>query len=345
MNSNHGAEEQHSGEIAAAAARWVARLDRGLSAPEQDDYLSWLAENPRHAEAVAHERRTWESFDRLAGLQSSVQPIPDPDLLAPPPSRRRSIVSFPCRAVAMALAAAAAIAIGWYAVESHSKADSTLRADPLVRLAPIVEQTLEDGSIVRLNRGAQMEVKFTATERRVKLLKGEGVFEVAKDPQRHFLVESGGVKVQAVGTVFNVRLGAEAVDVIVTEGRVAVANVSTTLEAAPKLDAGQRILMSREPSAEPAIVTTPPPEELARRLAWQPRILTFSEEPLPAILNEFNRHNPVALRLDEPRLAEFRLSARIRSDNVPGFLRLLASEFNIVAEVQPNGEIALRPSR
>lgn len=328
--------------IAAAASEWVARHDRGLSGAEQDHYLSWLAADPRHAEAIARERRTWEAFDRLAGLQTSLQAIPDPDLLAPSsPVARGWLLRFPRWTVL----AAAALAVLAYTLSPRGRPDAAPRADPMTRLVPIADQSLADGSLVRLNRGAQMEVSFSATERRVRLLKGEAVFEVAKDSHRPFLVESGGVTVHAVGTVFNVRLAERAVDVIVTEGRVAVAHATTALDAAPKLDAGQRILMSRAPTAEPAVVTTPSREELARRLAWQPRILTFTEEPLPAILNEFNLHNPVALRLDDPRLEEFRLSARIRSDNVPGFLRLLESEFKIVAEVQPSGEIALRAPR
>ena len=76
-----------------------------------------------------------------------------------------------------------------------------------------------------------------------------------------------------------------------------------------------------------------------------PRLLTFSDEPLAVILNEFNRHNPVTLRLDDPALQELRLSARFRSDNVAGFLRLLEAEFGIRAAAQGPGEILLRAAR
>lgn len=90
------------------------------------------------------------------------------------------------------------------------------------------------------------------------------------------------------------------------------------------------------------MVSTPVPEELSRRLAWQPRLLTFTDEPLPVILAEFNRHNPVALRLDHPALQELRLSARFRSDNVSSFLRLLESEFGVRAQQETGGDIVLR---
>jgi transmembrane sensor len=212
-----------------------------------------------------------------------------------------------------------------------------------VSLAPIEERTLEDGSVLRLNRGAVVTVHYTATERRLRLKKGEASFKVAEDPARPFVVETTGVAVRAVGTEFNVQLGDRAIDIIVTEGTVALVPASGSTDASPStVSAGQRALVPIEPAAPRATVSTPPPEELSRRLAWQPRLLTFNDEPLAVILGEFNRHNPVTLRLDDPGLQELRLSARFRSDNVQGFLRLLESEFRVRSHAQGNGEVVLR---
>jgi transmembrane sensor len=225
---------------------------------------------------------------------------------------------------------------------------------------------------------------------------------VTKDPVRPFIVMAAGVAVRAVGTAFNVKLDSTAVEVLVTEGMVAVATEDrrwTTddggqraevsgqksevsgdgtgerkraadekggLAVAPVVSAsgfrpltsdlrpltsgvfvsaGQRAVVPLEAAGGPPKVSTPPPEEVARRLAWQPRLLTFTDEPLSEILAAFNRHNPVALRLDDPALAELRLSVRFRSDNVPGFLRLLESEFRVRAQQQSAGEIVLRAAQ
>lgn len=340
------ADQDHPGDpIKDIAATWVLRHDRGLSPSEQDSYLQWLAEDPRHGEAVACERRTWETFDRLAGLQASLQAVPDPDLFAPPKVAHRLIFSFRSWALASVLAAAAALVVVFHRPSPPVLADSLPAAAEVALMAPIVDRVLEDGSVVRLNRGAVIAVEFNPAKRRVLLLQGEAVFEVTKDAARPFTVVSGSVTVHAIGTVFNVRIGDNAIDVIVTEGRVSVAEATVPVETAPFLDAGQRMVVPLAPTGEPAVVSTPLPEELARRLAWQPRILTFTEEPLPVILNEFNRHNPVSLRLDDPTLQGLRLSARIRSDNLPGFLRLLKSEFRIAADVQAGGEIVLRSAQ
>jgi ferric-dicitrate binding protein FerR (iron transport regulator) len=98
-------------------------------------------------------------------------------------------------------------------------------------------------------------------------------------------------------------------------------------------------------SAEPPIVSTPPAEEFARRLAWLPRVLTFTDDPLPLILNEFGRHNSIVLRIDDRALQDLRLTARFRSDNVPGFLRLLESDYGVRVQHPASGEIVLQSAR
>ncbi len=335
--------------VAATAATWVMRHDRGLSPAEQDAFLHWLAADPRHAAEMTRQRAAWEAFDRLAGLQASVPVAPDPDLLAPEKNLDARRAWRRAAWMAVPLAAAAALAfLFWPTGPSPSSPRagiaSELSATP--RVPPIEERTLADGSTVRLNRGAVLTVEFSAGERRVRLERGEAAFEVAKDAARPFVVLSGGVAVRAVGTAFNVRLGAETVEVIVTEGRVAVAGGATSPAAPlPPLGAGESAVVPLSPAGGAPQIATLAADDLARRLAWQPRLLTFTDEPLPAILHEFNRRNPVTLRLDDPALRELRLTARFRSDNVDGFLRLLASDFGVTTAAGRDGEILLRATR
>src|ERR1044071_5694774 len=81
--------EHRSGDVARAAADWVLRHDRGLSAREQDGFSAWLAASPAHRSAWAEMRWGWGELDRLAGLHSAVKALPDPDLLSPVRSGRR----------------------------------------------------------------------------------------------------------------------------------------------------------------------------------------------------------------------------------------------------------------
>jgi len=332
--------------IAQAAAEWVLRHDRGLTAVEQDAFSHWLAADPRHRTAWSEHRWGWDEFDRLAGLQTSVNAVPDPELLAP---RRRRMARF----FLPILAAAAAVAIGLFVWSSRAVPAAVEPASP--RLVALIEQReLSDGSTIELNRGAVVTEHFTAGERRVRLERGEANFKVAKDASRPFFVEAGGVAVRAVGTEFNVRLDPASVEVLVTEGKVAVATSAGAMAAVNQpeyavaadkgltfLVEGERTVVSLAPTAPAPQVALVPPAEIEARLAWQPRLLDFTATPLAEIVAEFNRRNPVRLTLAGAGLDQLRLSATFRSDNIEGFVRLMESDFGMQSERRSDDEIVL----
>lgn len=341
--------------VALSAAEWVLRHDRGLTAAEQDEFSQWLAADPRHRAEWAEHRWGWDELDRLAGLQTSVHAVPDPDLLLP----RRSVwakAGGAARYWTAGLAAAAAVAVGFFLFSRPAPAPVPSAPSPVHSLALIEQRDLPDGSVIELNRGAVVTEHFTATERRVRLERGEAHFKVAKDAVRPFFVEAGGVAVRAVGTAFNVRLDPASVEVLVTEGKVSVLNVGPALDAGPRtpassgvptsgsptfLTANERTVVSLAPSAPAPQVTVVPPAEIEARLAWQPRLLDFTDAPLAEIVAEFNRRNPVRLTLADARLRDVRLSAAFRSDNVEGFVRLMESDFGMQAAWRGDDEIVL----
>jgi transmembrane sensor len=335
----------------------VLRQDRGLTASEQDEYSQWLAADSRHRSAIALHRWGWEELDRLAGLQTSVHARPDPDLLTPGHSAWARPAPSPFRArvlrfAPVILAAAAAVALGLFL---RSPRVGGLAVAPSTALAaPIEQRTLEDGSVIALNRGAEIALHYTAKERRVQLVRGEANFTVAKNRERPFVVSAGGVDVHAVGTVFNVRLAATAVDVLVTEGKVRVDAPPATagarlaplnLQVPVFLTANQRTTVALAPAEPPPQVATLNPNELAQHLAWQPRLLDFTDAPLADIVAVFNRHNPVRLVVADPALGATHLSATFRSDNVEGFVRLMESDFGMKAEWRSETEIVLHRAK
>ena len=331
------------------AAAWVVREERGLTAAEQDALSHWLAADPSHGEILRERRWAWREFDRIAGLPATLTPAPDPDLLTPRAARSKG--SSPrWRVFAWVSAAAAAATILLWVAEAPRKVPSGQLAPSRLSTAlaaPCEQRTLEDGSLVQLNRGAQLSIDFTAGVRRVRLMRGEAHFAVAKNPERPFVVEAGGVTVRAVGTAFNVQLTSAAVEIVVAEGRVAVDREAEAHSnpMASVLDAHQRVVVPlRETGLGPPAVTLSE-AELTARLVWQPRMLDFTDAPLASVVEELNRRNPVQLIAESAVLRELRVNASIRSDNVEGFVRLLESSFDLRAEWRSETEIVLRRVR
>ncbi len=315
----------------AAAAEWLVRRDRGLSATEQDEFLQWLVADPRHGEWLALHRAIVADFTALAEWRPEHSAEPNPDLLAPP--RRRVRWFMP-----VGLAAAAAIALGlalWRGAVGEPA-------------APLARRLFEEGSSVELNRGAVVRDAFTAQERRVELLSGEAYFAVARDSARPFIVRVGGVEVRAIGTAFSVRLDAGAVEVLVTEGRVGVrlekkTGPTTNAEGggATTVDAGQQATVSLTATAAPRI-TAASPAQMSRHLGWQAQLLDFSSAPLAVAVAEFNRRNRIQFEVTDAGLAALPIVASIRSDNVEGFAQFLADAPGIQIERRDPDRIIVR---
>lgn len=227
------------------------------------------------------------------------------------------------------------------------QAAATLAVPPIAAVSTVVvapeTRTLADGSIVELRPGAEILVEYGPSTRRVVLRAGEVHFQVTKDAARPFVVVASGVEVRAVGTAFSVDLGKHAVDVLVTEGRVAVTSPPATVEATPAVamvDAGQGTTVSLE-VAGAAAVRSVPSGERRERLNWRVPLLEFSGTPLAEAIPMFNRHGRRHLVLD-PALGRLQLSGTLRADDTDSLFILLRNEFGIIAVPGRNGRTELR---
>ena len=337
--------------IEAAAAAWLARRDRGFTADDEAEFALWRFSDPRHAAAVARLEAAWTALDALRDFRPEARAHPDPDLLAGP--RQAKVALFPKLAAAVTLAAAAALAvIFWW---PPAPAETPPPRQAIIHPGP-ERLTLEDGSVVELNKGARVDVRFTAAERRVRLVHGEALFMVAKDSGRPFVVGAGEVAVRAVGTVFSVALGQTNVAVLVTEGRVRLDQAPVRGDAAvvsppeiPELVAGQRAVittavMAGGPQRGTVQVSEITPAEVEQALSWQGMRLEFVELPLGEVVAEFNRYNRQKLAVGDAETAALLVGGNFRADNVEAFVRLLESSFGVTSS-RRGDEIVLRKTK
>jgi len=237
------------------------------------------------------------------------------------------------------------LGLGFWQTRAQSSSASIVVSAPL-------RQVLADGSVVELRDQAEMGVEFTASLRRVVLLRGEAHFQVAKDPVKPFVVQVGAIEVRAVGTAFTVNIGRTATELLVTEGRVAVekparpsggptAATSAAVVQSQSLafvDAGNRAVVA----AGSAQVQPISEAETSERLAWRVPQLEFSGTPLVDAVAMMNRYNEIQFVLADPALDRLQLSGFLRVDKTATFIRLLESNFGLVAERRGAREIVLR---
>jgi len=271
----------------------------------------------------------WEAGGRLRACPPSVEIAAEPEAAKAqrPFLSRRNILA---GSAAATLVAAVGTAIWRYAqdVELYRTRLGERRA---VRLA--------DGSRIHLNTASTVEVSLRKDSRRVRLVKGEALFEVAHDPSRPFLVDAGAAKLRAVGTAFNVRIREAVVELTVTEGVVAVAeNVAAVRRVDAQHVAAGGGAVIRGGAVAPTALN---PNLLRQRVAWQDGVIELDGETLSQAVDEFNRYRDRPIIVGDPRLANLRVGGRFEVDEAAKFLTAVEGSFPVEAITANDGSILL----
>lgn len=249
-------------EIAEAAAGWVARL-QSSDATELDrqQFRQWLDADERHATA----------YEEMSALWGDLK-----DVRLPP---RRGVVS----RLATAGNIVGLCLVGMLAFTLHEMGFiDRWRSDYYTAVGEIRTVMLEDGSRVDLNTDTAIAIAYSGPERRIRLLRGEAFFDVAKNPQRPFVVQSGAVSATALGTRYSVGMETDfhPDQVVVEEGRVAV----ETGQASAIAEAGDMVSVEKD-----GTLKTQRADSQAET-AWRDGKLVFSGRPLGEVLAMLSRY-------------------------------------------------------
>ncbi|WP_018391669.1 FecR family protein [Ancylobacter sp. FA202] len=268
------------------AADWLLRQSgTALDPTEQAAFETWLEHDPEN-------RRVYEVARRLMG-EASAAIRSDPMLQAS--DRSPHSMAKPLLGCLLALAIAGA---AFMLMDGPMR----FRADAIAGVGELPVVTLADGSRVQLNASSAIAFDETDDHRTVRLLRGEALFEVARDPMRPFVVEVGDLRVTALGTAFDVRLGTDATDVVVTQHAVRI-DFADDQHPSLRVTEGERAVID-ERTGRSEIAES----DTALALAWTRGQLVLDNTPLSQVVTEMNRHFSGRIVVLSQELAQRRVS-------------------------------------
>lgn len=190
--------------------------------------------------------------------------------------------------------------------------------------------TLPDSTQVWLNAESQLEYPetFAGHERRVVRLKGEAYFEVAKDAEHPFIVETEMLETQVLGTAFNIRAySPEDAHVTLVEGSVKVRNARHQKEILMK--PGQNATLQKAGSFTINEV------EAKDYNSWADGQFYFDNTELVEIMRELGRWYNINIIFTNKEAMHYRLHFQSdRSESLPQVLDLLNSMQKVNAKLE-----------
>jgi len=189
--------------------------------------------------------------------------------------------------------------------------------------------TLPDGSKAAINSASELEYPtvFSMEERRVKL-KGEAFFDITKNQEKPFIIESGDLRIRVLGTSFNVRnFGNENLaEVTVRSGSVEVSHKNGGFTKI--LKANDQLIFDKKRKKVRAVSK----DNNLNALGWWSGKLVFTKEKMSRIKQAIERTYDVELKFTQSDILEncfYTISNDVKAEGLTAILDGLEVAFAI----------------
>lgn len=179
--------------------------------------------------------------------------------------------------------------------------------------------TLSDGSKITLSNSSRIRYPkiFNGSLREV-FLEGEGFFDIIHNPAKPFLVRSGKLNIQVLGTSFNIRHYEKdkTIDVVVATGKVGV--FAKGGKKTWMLSPGK--LLAYNPLTGKALESIVNPSDYTD---WQNGALIFNNQPLEDICNQLERWYGIRITIKDPALKSKPIRLKQKNESLPTVMKML----------------------
>jgi transmembrane sensor len=316
-----------------AADWWVLLHSESATSADHREFGEWVARSPERVQAYLQTARLHQALQSGSvrwpdtppevlireSQQAGANVVPLSPVASEPPRGSSRSRSRPRFRFAVGLAAVLLLGVGsaWLVLTSPQQFKTKFGEERSI--------LLDDGSRVTLNTESTIQVELDKHHRLVRLMKGEALFDVARDPRRPFDVRTGSALLRVVGTQFNVDQRPDQTVITVLEGRVQVASEAARETAALPpgglvLASGDRIVVTRAGLGVPLHGVN-----VAAATSWTQHQLIFEHRPLGEVATEFNRYNRDKVVIEGAALERQEVTGVFQSNDPVSFVAFLTS--------------------
>lgn len=329
------------------AIEWFL-LMRGADAehPDRSRFEAWLMSSTSHQQAYDEVRALWESLDSPDDLQD-LEDAMRQKVFIEKSNRRKKIRTAVTGTLGLLLFAALG-AVTYRGYEAWQNVP-TMQMAAITEIGQVRSQTLDDGTRLKINSSSDVEISYSRNKRHVTLKRGEASFEVAPNPDRPFVVDSGIARVTVLGTHFAVNKFSSKVRVSVDHGTVRVEHAPQDgSEQTAQNRSGENVLTLRDNDV--AEISADGKARLVQRPAsdafsFETGEITFDNAGLEEIAETLSRYRAAPVRFQLLRAEnDIAITALLKVRDLERFI----GELPLIADVKvehDGAEVVLLPAQ
>ncbi|GEO05192.1 anti-sigma factor [Adhaeribacter aerolatus] len=186
---------------------------------------------------------------------------------------------------------------------------------------------LPDGSVVKLNANSKLSYpkEWQHRDKREVWLQGEAYFVIFKKPGAPFITHTLLINIEVTGTQYNLKARRNAAQVVLTEGRIKVANAAVPTDTSrlrllpgdlAEIKAGETVI--RKQTVDPALYAS-----------WHQQKYVFYKTPLAEIARMLEDTYGLSVQFKDPALAQRQLTGELPGLNLNILLAAIAESMDI----------------
>ena len=195
------------------------------------------------------------------------------------------------------------------------------------------EITLQDGSIVVLNRNSSISYPKTFGATRNVKLTGEAYFKVKRNPEKPFIVTMHDMTLQVLGTSFNIN------SYLATPTKVSVLTGIVALKA----HSGQHVILTKNQQADfKNTVFNVTKEESREKIAWVRNIIILKQSTLAETAKILENWYNVDIVFEDPQLEKLLINGKFKEEKLDNILASIAFVKKLKIDYLTKNKIIIR---
>lgn len=302
-------------KIKEEAIYWLACEKEGLNELEKQELKHWLESNQEHQKA----------YNRMKLVHQMAKSISkeNAQILSEQAHKEARKIRFLEKTRYFSSAAAILLIVCFSAFKIYDnnfavQYSKTFQTDK----TNLANQQLPDGSSIFIDAKTNLNIEFYKGKREVTLNDGRVMFEVAKDENRVFIIKSGDINIEVVGTKFEVIHKKDITTINVEEGIV------KTYFSSYFFDKQNEKLLTKENSITYSNFQGNinnqekiNPEKIA---LWRENLISLNKVSLKDAFDEFSKYNDISTSFSSKEVENYLITAEFSSTQLEIFLKTIS---------------------
>jgi transmembrane sensor len=188
---------------------------------------------------------------------------------------------------------------------------------------------LPDGTVIQAaeNSSIYLASNYKKSNRRKVKLQGEAFFNVKKNSEKAFIVETQNATVEVLGTSFNIKSKFGITEVFVKTGKVKLTAAKRTENYPESIVLIENEIGRYSPKA--GLVKIPAKKSNANTMFHADKSLFFENTELEVVLNTLEKYYEIPTKVDNSKLLNKKFTGSFHNDSLEHIIKVLALSFEL----------------